>query len=152
MGYQVLIKKGLLKEERIGPDQVNKVLVRVYRSVKSAKTLNKDGDETGCFQFSYQAMLLAGRALVFSYGFRPRTQGSHKTVVDFTEAVIGKDYKILIKKFDKMRKKRHYLIYGIELDISKTEAENAIKTAEEFIEKIKVFIQKRNPQKKLIKN
>jgi len=51
-----------------------------------------------------------GRALVFSYGFRPRAAGSHKTVVDFTEAVIGKDYKVLIKKFDKMRKKRHYLI------------------------------------------
>lgn len=150
MSYQELVEKGLLRKEGIGFDQINEVLERAYRNIKSAKTLLKDSDEEGSFQLAYQAMLLSGRALVFSYGFRPRTVGSHKIVVDFTEMTMGKKYKILVKKFDKMRRKRNYLIYGVGLAISKTEAENAIKTAEEFIEKIKEQIQKRNPQEKLI--
>lgn len=150
MSYQELVEKGLLRNEGIGFDQINEVLERAYRNIKSAKTLLKDSDEEGSFQLAYQAMLLSGRALVFSYGFRPRTVGSHKIVVDFTEMTMGKKYKILVKKFDKMRRKRNYLIYGVGLAISKTEAENAIKTAEEFIEKIKEQIQKRNPQEKLI--
>lgn len=150
MGYQELVKKGLLRKEKIGFDQIIKVLERAYQNIKSAKILLKEDDEEGCFQFAYQAMLLAGRALVFSYGLRPRALGSHKIVVDFTEKVIGREFKILTRKFDKMRRKRNYLIYGIGLVISKTEAKNAIKTAEEFIERIKETIQKKNPQKKLI--
>lgn len=150
MNYQELINKGLLKQEQIGFDQINKVLARAYRNIRSAKTLLKDDDEEGSFGLAYEAMLLAGRALAFSYGLRPRTVGSHKIVVDFTEKIIGKEYKILIQKFDKMRRKRNYLIYGIGLIISETEAENAIKTAKEFMEKIREVIQKRNPQKRLI--
>lgn len=150
MTYQELVKKGLLRKEKIGFDQINKIFERAYRNIKSANTLLKDNDEEGSFQFAYQSMLLAGRALVFSYGFRPRSVGSHKIVIDFAEIVIGKEYKILVKKFNKMRKKRNYLIYGIGLAISKTEAENTIKTAKEFIEEIKEIIQKKNPQKKLI--
>lgn len=150
MVYQKFIEEGLLRKEKIGFDQINKVLERAHRSIKSAKTLIKDGDEEGGFQFAYEAMLLSGRALVFSYGLRTRTIGSHKIVVDFTEKILGKQYEILTRKFNKMRKKRNYLIYGIGLSISKTEAENAIRTAKEFIEKIKEIIQKKNPQKKLI--
>jgi len=150
MNYQEFIEKGLLKKEKIDFGQIIKVISRANRHLRSAKTLLKDGDEDGGFQFAYQAMLLGGRALVFSYGLRPRAIGSHKTVVDFTEKILGDDYKILTQKFDKMRKKRNYLIYGIGLAVSKTETKNAIKTAEEFIEKIKKIIQDKNPQQKLI--
>ena len=150
MNYQEYIKKGLLKKEHIGFDQINKIMVKARRNLKSAGILIKNGDEEGGFQFAYEAMLLAARALVFSYGLRPRAIGSHKIVIDFAETVLGAEYKILIQKLDKMRRKRHYLIYGVGLVISKTEAENAVKTAEEFIEKIQKFIQKKNPQQKLI--
>ncbi|MCG2701254.1 HEPN domain-containing protein [Candidatus Parcubacteria bacterium] len=148
--YQKLIDNGLLKQEQIGFNQVNKVLDRAYKNIKSAKTLLKDDDEEGSFQFAYEAMLLAGRALVFSYSLRPRAVGSHKIVIDFTEKIIGKEYKIFVQKFDKMRRKRNYLIYGVGLMISETEAENAIKTAEEFMERIKEIIHKKNPQTILI--
>ena len=150
MNYQEFVKKGLLKKEKIGFDQINKVLEKSYQDLKSAKVLLRENLEEGGFRFAYESMLLAGRALVFSYGLRPRTVGSHKIVNDFCEEVFGKEYKILIRKFDKMRKKRNYLIYGAGLTISKTETENAIKTAKEFIEKIKKFIQNKNPQIKLL--
>ena len=150
MTYQEFVKKGLLKKEKIGFDQIGKVLERAYRNIKSAKLLARNNDEEGGFEFAYEAMLLAGRALVFSYGLRPRAISSHKIVINFTEKVLGKEYRILIQKFSKMRRKRNYLIYGIGLTISMTETKNAIKTAEAFIKKIKEIIQKENPQKRLI--
>lgn len=149
MNYQKFLKKGLLRKEKIGFDQINKIFKRAFRNIKSAKTLIEDGDEEGGFRFAYESMLLVGRALVFSYGLRPRSVGSHKIVVDFTENVLGKNYKILTRKFNKMRKKRNYLIYGIGLAISETETANAIKTAEDFIVKIEEYIQHKNPQQKL---
>lgn len=150
MNYQEFIKKGLLQKQEVGFDQINKIIERAYRNIKSAKTLIKDEDKEGGFRFAYEAMLLAGRALVFSYGLRPRALGSHKIVVDFTGLVLGEEYKLLVQKFDRMRKKRNYLIYGIGLIISGTEAENAINAAENFLETIRKLIQKRNPQIKLL--
>lgn len=146
MNFQDLVSKGLLKKEIIGFDQINKVLARAYQSIKSAKILIKNDDEEGSFQLAYEAMLFAGRALVFAYGFRPRAAGSHKIVVDFSEKILGKEYRVLTEKFDRMRRKRNYLIYGIGLNISQTESKNAIKTAEEFIKKINNTIHKKNPQ------
>ncbi len=150
MNYKEFIEKGLVQEDNIGFGQVSKLLERSFRNIKSAKTLVKDDDKEGAFRFAYDAMLLAGRALVFSYNLRPRSIGSHKIVVDFTEEVMGKDYKILIQKFDRMRRKRNYLIYGVGLAVSSTEAENAIDTAEEFLKTIKYFIKKKNPQIELL--
>jgi len=49
MIYQKLIDNGLLKQEQIGFDQVNKVLDRAYRNIKSARILLKDDDEEGSF-------------------------------------------------------------------------------------------------------
>jgi uncharacterized protein (UPF0332 family) len=150
MSYQKLIENGLLKKEKIGFDQIIKVLGRARRDIKSARTLIKDSDEDGSFRFSYEAMLLAGRALCFSFGLKPRTIGSHKIIIDFVTEVIGKEYEALVNKFDKMRKKRNYLIYGTsDMDISKTEAENAIKTTKEFLERIEEIVHEKNPQKKL---
>ena len=149
MNYQDLIKSGSLRKEKIGFEQINKILERAHKNIKSARVLLDNNDEEGAFRFAYEAMLMAGRALVFSYGLRPGTTGSHKTVVEFSKRILGNSYEILVAKFDKMRKKRHYLIYGIGFTVSSTETENAIRSAFNFIDRIEEFIQKKNPQKKL---
>lgn len=110
----------------------------------------KNSDSEGSFQLAYEAMLLSGRALVFSHGLRPRAAGSHKIVVGFCELALADSYKALTYKFDKMRKQRNYLIYGLNLSLSDTEAENAIKTAGQFIEKIKEAIEQKDNRQKLI--
>jgi len=122
MSYQEFVKKGLLRKEKIDFNQIGRVIERAYQNLQSAKILVKKGYEEAGFRLAYEAMLLAGRALVFSCNLRPRSVGSHKIVVDFTEKILGNKYKVLVRKFDKMRKKRNYLIYGIGLTISKTEA------------------------------
>lgn len=147
--FQELIDKGLIREEKIDFFQIARILAKAKRGIKSAKVLFADGDPEGAYELSYESMLLAGRALVFSFNYRPRAAGSHKIVVDFCEKVLGKQDMVLTFKFDKMRKNRHYLIYGAGLAISETEAKNAISTAKEFVSEIEKLIQKKNPQGKL---
>ena len=112
MNHQELVKSGLLKEEKIGFEQINRLIKRARQNLKSANILIQNNDEEGGFKFAYEAMLLAGRALVFSFNLRPRTEGSHKIVVEFAEKILGGHYKDLIQKFNKMRKKRHYFKNG----------------------------------------
>lgn len=149
MNFQNLVNKGLLKRDKIGFDKIYQVISRANQTIKSARILLKNDDEEGGFQLAYESMLLAGRALVFSFGFRPRAAGSHKIVVDFAGKILGKEYKMLVEKFNKMRQKRNYLIYGIGLTISATEVKNAINTAKKFINEVEEQIEKKNPQRKL---
>lgn len=147
--FQQFISNGQLKEENISFTDVRKVLIKSESSLKSAEILLASKQYENSFELSYEAMLSAGRALAFSFNLRPRAQGSHKIIADFTEKVLGAGHITMIRKFDKMRRKRHYLIYGAGLEISEIEAENAITNAREFIDQVRENIKQSDPQKEL---
>ncbi len=107
-------------------------------------------DFESAFGLAYEAMLVAGRALMFSMGLKPRSIGAHKITVEFCDSFLGKDYILLVNKFDRARKKRHYLIYGTGIILSRTEAENLIKTANDFLKIIGKLIDKERKQGKLL--
>lgn len=150
MPWKKLLENNNLQRKKVSFQEVQKVLDKAHKCLKAAELLLKKDIDESVFKEAYDAMLLAGRALMFSLGLKPRTVGSHTITINFCSEYLGDDFKTLIEKFRKMKKKRNYLIYGIGLVISRTEAENALKTAEEFVEKISKTIQKKNPQKKLI--
>ncbi|MBU3964201.1 HEPN domain-containing protein [Patescibacteria group bacterium] len=150
MNWKKLLENKSLQKKRISFQEVGGVLVKAEKCLRAAELLlAKDVDES-VFKEAYDSMILAGRALMFSLGLKPRTIGSHTITIDFCSDYLGNDFKTLTEKFRKMKKKRNYLIYGIGLIVSKTEAENALKTAKEFVDKISKFIQAKNPQKKLV--
>ncbi len=136
------IEKGLIKKDNIEPSQVLNIIKKSRRSIRSAKLIMEDDSENS-YQLSYEAMLLAGRALVFSFGFRPRAAGSHRIIVDFSKEILGKETKTLVYKFNKMRKKRHYLIYGTGLYISEIDSRNAIVSAVQFLRHVIRFIREK---------
>jgi uncharacterized protein (UPF0332 family) len=96
-------------------------------------------------------MLQAGLSLVLAHGYRPAIKNFHKTVVLCNRQILGKDYQVLVKKFDQMRKSRHDAIYDL-IIISSIEAEESIKMADKFIKEVKQHIIKKNPQKELLKD
>lgn len=150
MIWKKLLEDNSLQKKKISFKEVESVLSKASKSLKAAEILlRKDIDESA-FKEAYDAMILASRALMFSLGAKPRTIGSHAITIKFCELYLGKESKILIEKFKKMKQKRNYLIYGAGLVISESEAKNAIKNAKGFIEKVKKIIQKKNPQKKLV--
>ncbi len=143
-----LIKKGFLKEEKIGLDQIKILLATAQKNLTAAqKTL--DIDEETCYTMAYNAMLKVARATVLLKGFRPTGNQQHKITIEATGQILGQDFRFLIEKFDQMRKKRNKFIYEPLLPLSRDEAVRAIKTAEEFYNKVRVFLKYANPQLEL---
>ena len=122
------------------------MLKRAYVDLKTAKR-NLSQDEECAFNYAYNAMLRSGLALMFAEGFRPDIKDKHLTVVRFVGLVLGDDFKRLINDYDFMRRKRNRLIYEPEIPCSIKEAKDALKTAEEFVDKIAELIRKKLPQK-----
>ena len=139
-------EKKLIKTEKIGIDQIEKVIKAAEKNLKVADKLLFI-DEGHAYETAYTAMLRAGRAFVFVKGYRPTTGFQHKTVVNFAAHFLGDNYKVLIEKFDYMRKNRNKFIYEPwKFHISMTDAKSALKSAREFVEIIKEVIKKENPQ------
>jgi len=150
MKWKKLLEEGYLQKKKISFREVDKILDKAFESLKAAKILIEKDLRESSFKQAYDSMLLAGRALIFSLGYKPRTIGSHTITIKFCQLYLGANFKILIKKFHKMKQKRNYLIYGVGLTISYTEAKNAIQNAKQFLEVIEKKINQIRKQKKLI--
>ena len=143
-----LFKEGLIKKCPVDYKAIASLMKRACVDLKTAKR-NLDDDEECAYNYAYNAMLRAGLALMFGEGYRPEIKDKHLTIIRFVSFVLGEDFKRLINDYDFMRKKRNRFIYEPDIPCSIKEAKDAIKTAEEFVEKISKLIRGKSPQKEL---
>lgn len=145
MNYRILLRQKLLKE--LAPDfrQIDKQVIRALKDLKTAEA-NLAIDLSWAVAIAYHAMIRAGRALIYSRGYLPTTRQTHKTIVDVAGAILGPDYRQLIARFNRLRRKRHDFIYDSKNHTTLREARSALKTAGELIEKISFAIREENPQ------
>lgn len=136
MAWKKLLNENKIQEKSVSETEVKTVFAKAQKTLRSAEHLLNE-DEESAYQLAYEAMLIAGRALMFSCGVKPRSVGAHKITVEFCEAFLGESYCLFIEKLDRARKKRHYLMYGTGQIISSTEAKSLIKPARAFLDIIK---------------
>lgn len=141
------IKQGLIKEQEINFNSIQKMISRSYEEIRAAKA-NMKIDQGVAFTVAYTAMLHAGRALMLFKGYRPSDGYQHKTVVDFTANLLGEKYKTITQRFDSMRRKRNIFTYEVSISFSETEVNSALKSAESFIQTVRDTIESEDPQHK----
>jgi uncharacterized protein (UPF0332 family) len=145
-----LESQGLIERISYSDKQIIANINRASKDIATAKATVKI-DEGWAFAISYHAMLRAGRALMFSMGYRPKGKDQHKTVVDFCAEILGEGFKNLTDRFNRMRIKRHDFIYEPERPIPRTEAEKSIESARSFLKEITDRIEKASPQRDFFK-
>jgi len=141
-----LLKQGLMKKCPVDWRAINNLMKRAYLDLRTAKR-NRDDDEECAYNYAYNAMLRSGLALMFSQGFRPEIKDKHLTVVRFVSSLLGSKFKRVTNDYDFMRRKRHRFIYEPDIPCSRKEAEDALKTAKEFVDVIGKLIKEGNPQR-----
>jgi uncharacterized protein (UPF0332 family) len=124
--------------EGISPDkrQVERSLKLANRDIKSAEKLLEEEDCDWAFAIAYNSMLQAGRALMFSEGFRPRGEFKHLSVVEFVRKTSPSFAQRLLDSFDRSRRRRHRVVYDEVDTVSMEEASRAIAVAGEFLEEV----------------
>jgi uncharacterized protein (UPF0332 family) len=139
------LSKGLLKRQKSDLRAVEKLILRAQKDLRTAKA-NLDIDEGIAYSVAYLAMLHATRAFILMKGFRPADGYQHKTAVEFISHFLGKEFKVIVEQFDRMRRKRNIFTYEVDISISKSEASDALDKATRFVNLIRDIIQKLNPQ------
>jgi uncharacterized protein (UPF0332 family) len=86
---------------------------------------------------AYSAMLQAGTALMYFYGYRPKGLEHHRSVVEFAREALGSEHSALISDFDRIRRYRNAMLYEGQRGASKKDATHAIAQAKKFVGIIK---------------
>ncbi|GAI03799.1 unnamed protein product [marine sediment metagenome] len=146
MQFEELEEKGRIQKIKVNFKQIHNFLFRSRKDLQTSKA-NLAIDKEWSYAIAYHAVLRAGRALMMSFGYRPRGRDQHTTVVRFTSIVFGDQLKDLIRKFDRMRRKRHDFIYEPDRPVPRQEAEKSIKDAEALVKQIWLVVNEKDPQK-----
>ncbi|GBE17854.1 HEPN domain protein [archaeon BMS3Abin16] len=136
MSIKDLEKEGLIRRLPIDKIKVKDSFRLAERDIKTSRGLIKE-DPDWAFSIAYNAILQAGRALMFSHGYRPVGKAQHVSVIRFVETSLSHEVSKAVTTFDMMRRKRHRAVYDTAGSISTLEAKNAITRAEELLEKIR---------------
>lgn len=136
MNLNDLVREGWIKPFTASPSQVRERLKIAKRDISTAKKL-LGSDSDWAFSIAYNAVLQAARALMFSKGYRSSVkEGQHVAAVRFSEIVLEKELGDAIAVFDKMRSKRHRVIYDVSGSVSLQEAKEAFQFAVRFVETV----------------
>ena len=152
MDYKELLDMGMLEKRVTETVEVIGLITRAERDLATSKLL-QEKDEEWAFAAAYLAMARSARALILSEGFRPkgvRGRDIQKTIVTAVGAILGEQYKSLINKFDRMRRKYQNFMEESSRVISKYEAGQAIKDAEEFFELVSGRVREKYSQMSLL--
>lgn len=132
-----LERDGLIRNLPYDRKKVDDAMSHARRDLATARTI-LPSDRDWAYTIAYNAVLQAGRALMFSKGYRPEGANQHISVVKFAELFLDKRDAIV---FDRMRRKRHRSVYDQAGAVSETEAESAIRHAENLINRIEMILE-----------
>ena len=133
-----LEREGLIKKLPVDRKKISDAMTLAHRDVKTSRAILAN-DHDWAYTIAYNAILQAGRALMFAHGYRPDGANQHISVVKFAELYLEEKDAIV---FDRMRRKRHSSVYDTAGAISETEAEFAVGQAELLIRRIEVLLKK----------
>jgi uncharacterized protein (UPF0332 family) len=123
---------------------VENSLKLAYRDITTAKKMFDFKDYDWALSISYNAMLQAGKSLMFFKGYRPTGYSKHLSIIDFIkENFNSKISNEMFFLFNKVRKKRHQVVYEELNLVSKEEAAFIIEKAEEFLNIVDNIIYKK---------
>lgn len=74
---------------------------------------------------------------MYFHGYRPVTGSHHITIIRFTERVLDPEDDSLITVFERLRRTRHERLYRGKDIATRTDAENALKRAQELLVVVK---------------
>jgi len=138
MSLERLLKDRMITRVSSNAKQVNEVLKVGERDLDAAKDNLREGNYDWALAIAYNSMLQAGRALMLLRGYRPIGEFKHVAVVEFIKVEFSDELsRKLAFAFNKIRRKRHRVVYEQAGITTEREASEVVELAEEFVSRVK---------------
>lgn len=129
-----LLRKGLIEKFQSDEGQIRNEVEIAKSDLSSAKKMLGIEEWGWAHNAAYNAMLQAGRALMFSKGYRPRSEEHHTAVISFVQAVYSTKFQSeVLQAFERARRRRNESLYDFAGSISETQGRNLVQHADAFV-------------------
>jgi uncharacterized protein (UPF0332 family) len=132
MSLDKLIADGSVHPFKATSKEIARSMQLAHRDLNQAKRILPESLDWA-YSIAYNAVLQASRAYMFHQGYRPASIESHKATLAFMLISVDPQLKETIDYFDRVRNKRHRVIYDEVGLVSEKEAQQLIQKAAEFI-------------------
>lgn len=140
MNLSELLSKGLVEKFQSDPAQIKNEMEIANNDIASAKKMLSIQEWSWAHNVAYNAILQAGRALMFSKGYRPKSS-EHHIAVSFTMAVYSAKFPSdVLEGFSKARLRRSESLYDRVGSISENQGKNLVAKTEIFVNKAKEIL------------
>lgn len=139
MSYEGLLGEGRLQRIAHGADSVSRQMALAHRDLQAARR-NLASDPDWAFAIAYNAVLQAGRALLTARGYRPIGSDQHVTAIECLR--IEPLDAGLARRAERMRRRRHRVVYETVGAVSGADAEAAIATAQQIVAAVAELVEK----------
>lgn len=140
MKFDDLVESGCLRREKTSKHKIAEFLQFAETELDAAKLMFPKYPVVA-YKSAYDALMHAGNALIRFHGFRPTQKYTHATITEVVDRILGAKYGQLVRRFKRMRRKRHPLQYDAsfvesDMEVSKTIDDTAelIKIIEDHID------------------
>jgi uncharacterized protein (UPF0332 family) len=132
MSIDRLIGEGSIHPFKATQQEIARSMEIAHRDLTDAERILSESLDWA-YSIAYNSVLQACRAYMFHCGYRPASAEKHKATMAFMLVSVDEPLKEIIKYFDRVRKKRHRVIYDEVGLVSEKEAQQIIQKAKEFI-------------------
>lgn len=137
---------GKIKKQLTDDKYLNASLNAAAQNFSAAKHALSGGYSETAFKSAYDGLLQISRVVMLLNGYRPDDGKQHKTTFLVAGAMLGDDFMGLIDKINSFRVKRNNIIYQPLIAVTRVEAEGILKSAEEFWNKVKIYLKNNSKQ------
>lgn len=130
MSFEELLRKHAIEPVEVTPREIADLVALSRRDINAAEAmLNTDLD--WAFAIAYNGILQMSIAYMNHLGYRPRGEGKHYNTFRFMEEALPEDAQ-MIRRLQKLRRKRNTTIYEQSGLVSATEAEDVVGFASRY--------------------
>ncbi|MFH0927400.1 MAG: HEPN domain-containing protein, partial [Candidatus Micrarchaeota archaeon] len=132
--FQQFLKQHKIRRTEKDKPKALRLLKKAQEDLQAANDMLSAERNGWALSIAYNSMLSCALALMAKAGFWPNSDSHHLAAVAYCSHIFGAQASDLVILFNRYRIKRHDSIYGEELEVSQTEAQNSINYAKEFLE------------------
>ncbi len=143
MSLQRYLKENKLLRHSTDTREIRARIALIERDLEDAHVKGLSHDRR--FATAYNAILQSAVMILLSKGYRTKGEGHHYITFKVVGEIMGKQHADLFDYFDGCRAKRNMTDYSYAGAISKNEAEEIVKEAEQFFRLSKDWIMEHYP-------
>lgn len=141
MSIERLLQEGSIQAFQSTDAEIDKAMEISRRDLNTALEIRLNSPDWA-FNIAYNAVLQACKAYMYTKGYRPASSESHKHTFEFMLITTTEPWLTMIEYFDRVRKKRHRVVYDEIGLVSEKELAALLDQAGEFIGYIENTIRK----------